>query len=251
MIKCMMPASKNKTIMTLLPVLLLVIMQENWHQPGFESVGASGQVATQTQASVSNTVINAQLKIKVVEQRYCRATTANHNILRIILSVELLNSSKHPLIFFKSGYRIAEYAISKTWEDALASKHETKASLFGSTQVFRLGPNNSLQEITALIDTPTPSKDFFLIIPPGESYKGEESLTIPIYVNESKRRPDNLTEGEHFLQVTLATWPDVDIPSAKLRERWKGYGYLYSEGITSVPASFTFFHENNIEICPK
>src|SRR5262249_4335279 len=160
------------------------------------------------------------------EQRYCRPST-----LRIVLSLDFMNTGKDRLIFFKSGHRIAEYTISRTLENALAKKYESNVRLSGTVDF--------LEDITSLIDTPVPSDDFFIVIPPGESYRSEERLTIPIEVNPSTKQAD-LSEGEHFLEVTLATWPNIDARPGKLRERWKEYGYLYSKGITSSPVSFTF-----------
>jgi hypothetical protein len=161
----------------------------------------------------------------------------------MVLSLDFINTGKDRLIFFKSGHRIAEYAISRTQEDALAKKYESSARLSGTKEIryTRPGTTDFLDDITALIDTPAPSDDFFIVVPPGESYRSEERLIIPIEVNPVTKQTD-LSEGKHFLEVTLVTWPDIDMLPDKLRERWKEYGYLYSKGITSAPVSFTFFN---------
>jgi len=221
-------ASNNKFTMVVSSLLSLAIIQSVWFRHGVKPFGEAGQVIAQTQANKSNPAVDVQLKIRIKEQRYCRP-----NSLQMVLSLDFINTGKDRLIFFKSGHRIAEYTISRTLENVLAKKYESHQLLYGSV-LF-------LEDITALVDTPAPSDVFFIVIPPGESYRSEEHLTIPIEVNPFTKQTD-LSEGEHFLEVTLATWPDIDVQPSKLRERWKDYGYLYAKGITSAaPVSFTFF----------
>jgi len=223
-----MHASNNKFAIVASLVLSFAIIQSDWYQHGFKPFGRAGQVIAQTQANISNPAVDVQLKIRIKEQRYCRP-----NSLRMILSLDFINTGKDRLIFFKSGHRIAEYTISRTLENVLAKKYESHQLLYGSVDF--------LEDITALVDTPAPSDVFFIVIPPSESYRSEVRLTIPIEVSPFTKQTD-LSEGEHFLEVTLATWPNIGIGPDKLRERWKDYGYLYAKGITSAaPVSFTFF----------
>lgn len=236
--KHIMHVSNNKFTVVASSVLSLAIIQTDGFQPGFKPFGKMGQVITQTQASIPNPAFDVQLIIRIKEQRYCRSSA-----LEMVLSLDFINTGKVRLIFFKSGHRMTEYAISRTQEDALAKKHELSARRSGSRMIVyqRPGTTDFLDDITALIDTPAPSDDFFIIIPHGESYRSEERFTIPIVVNPITKQA-NLSDGEHFLEVTLVTWPDIDMLPDKLRERWKEYGYLYAKGITSAPVSFTFFN---------
>jgi hypothetical protein len=155
----------------------------------------------------------------------------------MVLSLDFINTGKDRLIFFKGGHRIAEYAVSRTLENALAKKYELDVRLFGSIFFY----TKDHRDISPEIDTPTPSDVYFIVIPPGEVYRSEKSLTIPIDVNASTKRPD-FPEGEHFLEVILVTWPDIAASPDKFRERWKDYGYLYSKGTKSSPVSFTFLN---------
>jgi len=243
MIKYMMHASNNKFMIAILSVLSLAVIQSDWCQLRFKPFNRLRQVIAQTQANISNPAVDVQLKIQIKEQRYCRSTTANHNILQMVLSVDFINTGKDRLIFFKHGHRIAEYTLSRTEEDALAKKYESHGLLYGTNQF--------LDDITSLIDTQTPSAAFFIIIPPGEVYRSEERLSIPIYVNENTQQPENLPEGEHFLQIALVTWPDIDAQPEKLREQWKEYGHLYYKAATSAPVSFQFLHNTKTEPCSR
>lgn len=243
MIRYIMHASNNKFTVIVSSILSLAIIQGEWYRHGFKPFSKLGKVIVKTQANISNPTVDVQLKIQIKEQRYCRSTTANHNILQVALSVEFINTGKDRLIFFKSGHRIAEYSLSRTQENALAKEYESNVLLYGA--------KDFLDDITALIDTPSPSDDFFIIVPPGGIYISEERLSIPIHVNESTQQPEDLSEGEHFLQVTLVTWPDIDARPDKLRERWKEYGHLYSKSITSSPVSFQFFHNTKTGQCSR
>jgi hypothetical protein len=238
MIGYIVHASNKMFTMVVSSVLSFAIIQSDWYQHGFKPFGEAGQVIAGTQANKSNPVVDVQLKIQIKEQRYCSSNT-----LQMVLSLDFINTGKDRLIFFKSGHRIAEYTISRTLENALAKKYESHIMLHGTKEIWYQRPGTTdLLDVTALIDTPRPSDDFFIVVPPGESYKSEEQLTIPIEFNPITKKTD-LSEGEHFLEVTLVTWPDiVGVRPGKLMERWKDYGYLYAKGITSAaPVSFTFF----------
>jgi len=238
-----MRALNNKFTLVVSSVLLLAIIQSDCYQRGFKPFGELGRALAQTRANISSSAPDVQLKIQVKEQRYCHSSIPNHNVIQLILSVDFVNIGKDRLIFFKSGHRIVECMLSRTQDDALAKQYESHDWLHGTNQF--------LDDITSLIDTPAPSNDFFIVVSPGELYRSEERLSIPIEVNEGTQQPNNLPEGEHFLQVTLVTWPDVDTQPANLRERWKVYGYLYSKAVTSAPVSFTFFPYTNTERCSR
>ena len=239
MIEYIAHASNNKFTMVVSSVLALAIIQSDWFRHGVKPFGEAGQVIAQTQANISKPAVDVQLKIRIKEQRYCRPIR-----LQMDLSLDFINTRKDRLMFFKDGHRIAEYTVSRTLENALAKKYESDVRLFGSIMFFT---KDSLA-ITPPIDTPTPSDDYFIVISPGEVYRSEERLTIPIEVNARTKQPD-LPEGEHFLEVTLVTWPDIAALPDKFRERWKEYGYLYSKGITSAPVSFTFFNNTKTVRC--
>jgi len=231
MIGYLVSASNNKFTMVVSSVLSLAIIQSDWFRHGVKPFGEAGQMIARTQANKSNPAVDVQLKIQIKEQRYCRPSR-----LQMVLSMDFMNTGKDRLMFFKDGHRIAKYTVSRNLENALAKKYESDVSLFGSIVFY----TKDFLDITPLIDTPTPSDDYFIVIQPGEVYRSKELLTIPIEVNASTKQPD-LPEGEHFLEVTLVTWPDIAALPDKFRERWKEYGYLYSKGITSAPVSFTFF----------
>lgn len=241
MIRFIMLASNNKFMMVVLSVISIMMIHSESFQYGGGVLGKEGQLIIQTRAKIFNPTVDVKLKIRIKEQRYCQSTLVNHNMLQMNLSLDFSNTGKDRVIFFKSGHRIAEYMISRTLENALAEKYESHETLFGT--------RDFLDDITSLINTPIPSNDFFVIISPGESYKSEEQLTIPIYNNESIKKTD-LSEGEHFLVITLLTWPDIAILPDKLRGRWKEYGYLYSAPTISKPVSFRFVH-SRIQPCPR
>src|ERR1051326_5443628 len=222
-----MHASKNRFTVVVLSVLSLAIMQSDFYQRRLKRFGWSGQVMAQTQANVPTPAPDVQLKIQIKEQRYCHASTAaaDENSLEMTFSLEYINSGKDRLIFFRNGHHVAEYSIRRAQDNALLGK--LGGSLFYGHLAQRLGPDGSLEDITPYIDTSTPSSDIFIVISPGESFRSEASLTIPIHVNENTQQAVDLSEGEHFLQVTLAPWLNVNVSLEKLRERWKDYGYLY------------------------
>lgn len=212
-------------------ILLLAIIQSEWYQHRNKPFSVVGQVIAKTKR---NNPVDVQLNIQVKEQRYCHPSN-----LRMVLSLDFINTGKDRLIFFKDGHFTAAYTLSRTMEDALAKKYELDVSQFGSKSFL----TKDFHDISPLIDTLTPSDDYFIVVVPGEVYRSEESLNIPLVVNASTKQPD-LPEGEHFLKVTLETWPDIAASPDKLRERWKEYGYLYSATITSLPVSFTFLNSN-------
>src|SRR2546426_12711868 len=92
MMQFIMHASNHKFTMVVLSVLSLAAIPSDLYQQRFKTFGESGQVFAHTQANVSNPAVDVQLKIQINEQRYCRSTTANYNVLQIALSVDFINS---------------------------------------------------------------------------------------------------------------------------------------------------------------
>src|SRR5262245_26875156 len=173
-------ASNNKFTIIVSSVLALAIIQSDWFRHGVKPFGEAGQVIARTQANKSNPAVDVQLKIRIKEQRYCSPIR-----LQMDLSLDFIDTGKDRLMFFKDGHRIVEYKVSRTLENALAKKYELDIRMFGSKVFY----TKDFLDISPLIDTPTPSDDYFIVIPPGEVYRSEELLTILLEVNASTKQP--------------------------------------------------------------
>jgi hypothetical protein len=222
-------------------MISITVMGNVFSQSVYRGKVNMADINKQSNIETSRETAAAKLKLHIKDQRYCRSVVAGNNVIQINLSIEVMNTGNVPLILFQSGHRIIEYSLSKTRDDALLGKYETKYFLHGT--------RDFLEDISARIDTSDPSEDFFKIVPSGESYWGEERLTIPIRFNENVNNTEELSDGEHFLQIGIATWPNIDMRPEKLRDRWKKHGYLFSNGLLSVPVSFNFYQSSLPEKC--
>src|SRR5215475_14583321 len=143
-------------------ILSLAIIQSEWYQHRNKPFSVVGQVIAKTKR---NNPVDVQLNIQVKEQRYCHPSN-----LRMVLSLDFINTGKDRLIFFKDGHFTAAYTFSRTMEDALAKKYELDVSQFGSKSFL----TKDFHDISPLIDTLTPSDDYFIVVVPGEVYRSEE-----------------------------------------------------------------------------
>ncbi len=88
----------------------------------------------------------------------------------------------------------------------------------------------------------------FRVLKSGEVFEVEERASL--YLSNGKRNSERfLLQGTHFLQVDVGTWPYVADPKP-FRKKWRDKGYLWYEGLTSVPMPFKIDPNRPITKCP-
>lgn len=87
----------------------------------------------------------------------------------------------------------------------------------------------------------------FTIVEPGAALEFERTVSVYLF-NAARPTEQFLKPGSHLLQVQVGAWPYIAKPES-YRQQWKEQGYLFSEGLTSVPMPFTVEKNNPVVKC--
>lgn len=190
------------------------------------------------QDGISGSRSDLQLEIRVITQRYCKAMGDATDDMKMELELRYTNLSKDRLIFYKYSHHILRFSVSRNAEDALAKQFEMDA-----TQTF-------YTDESVLKISDQEFDKYFVVLLHNESYRTTTDLVVPVSRDNSLRRPSALSDGEHVLQVRVATWPgNADTSSADLKEKWRYLGMLWSKNAISLPVRFEIQRPYQVERC--
>ncbi|HEU4511118.1 MAG TPA: hypothetical protein VFR78_22995 [Pyrinomonadaceae bacterium] len=163
-----------------------------------------------------------QLTTDITDAKFCSS-----DYLRLQLRLRYFNSGDQPVILYRESNTIMTYFISKTISDADAEKHEQKYS-----------PMQSPVSAPEFRDGEAPDEETFVILEPSASYEVTTNAHLPFIFNGKDKDPDLLRPGRHVLQIRVQTWPAAQNVGAKLRDRWRGHGHLWTQSLISRPVEF-------------
>lgn len=90
----------------------------------------------------------------------------------------------------------------------------------------------------------------FVLLKPGEVYDLDASIgSFSVYDGEKDPPQGHLVTGTHYLQLEVGTWSYVADPEPFLRQ-WSDKGFLWIEGLTSLPMPFTVGKDRPAVKCP-
>jgi hypothetical protein len=180
-------------------------------------VEARGQSDT-----IANLTPQLQLTTEIVDARFCEK-----DYLRLELRLKYLNIGDQRLIIYRQSNVIMTYFISKKISDAVIEKYEQKFSPLQSP----VGPPEDL-------DTENPDKQTFVVLNPSASYEVTSQAHLPFIFDGKMEESSSLRPGRHILEIRVQTWPAPSEVAAKLRERWRAHGYLWTQSVISRPMTF-------------
>ncbi len=156
----------------------------------------------------------------------------------LVMSVNYANTGQMPIILDKSNGTIGGQSLSKSEQDALARKYEYDVS-----QTWMWASLNPRIE-----DGKSPG-DRFVVLNPGEHYENKTETRLLIHRPEQYKL---FSSDAHFL--TFGMWTtDGTLSEAnnvnELRTRWRKYGYLWTEGITTQPMPINFPKLEELKSC--
>lgn len=185
----------------------------------------------------SNTVADVkpqlQLTTEVVESRFCES-----DYLRLQLRLSYLNTGDRPLILYRRSNTIMTYFISKSIRNAVRQKYEQKYSPMQSP----VGPPEDL-------DTQIPDEQTFVILNPRAHYEVTAQADLPFIDDGMTDDSDALRPGRHILKVRVQTWSASRDVAAKLRERWRTQGFLWTQSVISRPMAFEVGEHPQVSGC--
>ncbi len=191
------------------------------------------------QATTGQQENQLRLEVETITQRFCEVGGTGRGNLQLDIHLLFTNSSKDHLILYKFGRDIVRFTISRSLEDIKAGRFEMDA-----TQTI-MTDDNPLK-----IDDEAFGK-YFTILAPGESYKSNAKLLIPILQSTNYTKPGHLNPGRYVLQIKVSNWPEPTLSPLVFKERWRNLGKLWSDHTISLPTHFEVNDTYEGEKCDK
>jgi hypothetical protein len=187
-----------------------------------------------------------RLRGRVVKVELSRQD-AHGIVFDLRLSLELVNTSKQPVILLRRPFWLGSITLARSPEDAAANKYIYLSSAWPS--VYRGGEHSEWKNLQQRLDQQSPPPDLTRILAPGESFLYETDATLyiekPGSVDKTSQPWEIIRRASPvWLQVTLETWPvnvepkvNPDNPEfgRMLQYRWQKAGKLQLEHLTSEP----------------
>lgn len=146
------------------------------------------------------------------------------NFVGFTVRLTFENAGAKPILLDKRSL-VSGLTVSRDPEEAAAGRHEVESrpEYFGSGDYFDVDPSDMSNIIK---------------LKPGETYAIDRGIGS-FWVAEGTPLPEGyLNAGTHYLQVRVATWTYFADP-ATFRQKWSNKGFLWTEGLSSVPIPFT------------
>ena len=161
-----------------------------------------------------------ELTTDLIELRYC-----SNDSIQFVLRLNFSNKGKEPVILEKRSRSVSRLLVSRTFENAIKKKYEFTVERLGGYD-----PANAV-----------PYESNFIVLKPGESYRLEQVERL------HDRR--SMRAGHYVLQMVVQNWPYFTSSNIEWRDRWRNKGYLWTDGITSVPMPFMVARKTTIMEC--
>jgi hypothetical protein len=175
-----------------------------------------------------------RLDLQLKGEQYCEGDVDGGSVLlRYVL--RFVNTGSEPVILSKGTGGILEI-LGAHLSDGLSPKPEYR--LLG----------DSITTHTRPLDSARPGPEV-VILRPGDFFLMREVVGIPISISHNS--PAFFASGEYFLQIVVETWLDSDELGAQQRERWKGWGYLWTDPIKSEPTRIKIAANHKMSDCTK
>lgn len=156
----------------------------------------------------------------------------------LVLTVKYTNIGRCPIILDKSSGAVGGENISGSEQDAQSKNY-----------VYRSFINTMVVSEKARIEDGNRPGDSFVILKPGETHEGKSKSRLLINQNYQYNL---LSSNPQFLMLGVWT-TDGKLDDAngidELRTKWKKYGYLWTEGITTRPMSISFPKLEELKPC--
>jgi len=199
--------------------------------------GVKGHPRFSDESNTRQEESSLQLTMKIVSSQYCPGD-AELDSLRLKVRLIYTNTGKKPLILYKGIPLISRLMISRNLPDAAMKRFEINSSLTqltGAANKCYKGAN--------------PNSCFF-ILPPSERYEAETVVRLFVVRGDIREISGAVRSGDHVLQVEVMTWNESDELAKNLRQRWRRYGILWYEPITSAPTAFIVEKQRKVTDCP-
>lgn len=166
----------------------------------------------------------------LVKETYCSADN-----LRLTIRLTFTNPGDKPLIIDRNYFAILKTFISRDLESARQGRLDLESTNNVGMHFVRV--NKSL-----------PDPKLFVILDPNESYVTTVNDYIPVY-DGNKKHVEFLKPGTYLHQSVVLMWGGPNKLGDELKEKWKQYGILWLEPLTTEPVSFRVDTSSRIDGC--
>ncbi len=162
--------------------------------------------------------------ISVVNKRFCIGDP-QVTVLRLTLNMTFTNPTKKNVILSKSAGSSASVTIYRMNAD----NPEAKPAL-------SIIPETDLTP-RALDAIDVHPDDRFVVLGPGKHYVIARTISVFTTIKGKEEVPGAIPPGRYKFFLDLATWTFAETSPDEVRQKWKQYGYLFSEPLRSEPFS--------------
>jgi hypothetical protein len=182
-------------------------------------------------ASASNARAQADspklvITASILSQQYSCASGTGMTTLQLRLRLRYTNAGNPKLIVYRGEDLFYQAKIRSVVQSEEARPYEIDV-----LNARYLEVENEPVEQSA------PGK-LFVTLQPGASFEMETMVGVGVVGRSDPRDRHAIREGEHTLQLVVATWYRSPALAMKLRQQWQRKGYLWSSTIASSPITF-------------
>lgn len=196
---------------------------------------ASYQIGDKTQSQIP-----IEVKTRIINEQYCDSGDPDFGQLRMSLETTFTNISRENIILDKNTDINDRIMIGQSPEAMIRSVFEADTQA-----LIMFGNEGKDKEITIVPDRPDPTD--YQILLPGESYNS--IVDISIIINRKENTSIGISAGNHYLQITLRSYPEERKQINQQIKKWKPYGKLFSQTIISQPMEFNVADSPKFESC--
>lgn len=167
-----------------------------------------------------------RVSTSLADKTYCSSSN-----LRLTMSLTITNVSGNPVIVDKDYFAIVHTTISRNLGSGKPGPVE-----------FKTG-KNVLMEFSS-VDESRPASELFVVLKPMEAYVTKLHDYIPID-DGHRSHAGYIKPGKFLHEGVVLTWGGPNRLGEDLRNRWKEYGVLLLDPLTTEPIEFS------VEAAPK
>jgi len=175
-----------------------------------------------------------RLQLELKGSRYC-SSDIETDLLSLNYVFRFVNESSQPIIISKDAGTVL----------AILAAHD-RSGLEGPTQEHRISVTTMYSEGGQPLDSPRPGPEV-ITLQPARSFAVRRTVSITLERNATS--PHAFTPGGYLLQVLVRTWDDSDELARRQRERWKKWGYLWTDPIKSEPTPIKIEAQRSAPSC--
>ena len=180
-------------------------------------------------------ITGLQLTTEILSQRYC---TGDGDLDGVLLDLRLLyrNTGTVPLILYKDSFHAGTTEVLKTVE--------------GPSELYYAPdevPANDNKPWT--VDASSLDKRF-VILQANATFETKSTTRVFVTRDDSKHFAGSVESGDHYLLVTISTWPGSQEQADQMQREWRSNGTLWRTAITSLPMKFTIAKNRTVSDCP-